>query len=64
LVRAKLSHPQGPPNTFSKRRNQPLELPLRCSPPCTPQWTIATLTEPPFHKRLRRHWPNGLFTRF
>jgi hypothetical protein len=39
LVRAKLSHPQGPPNTFSKRRNQPLQLPLRCSPPCTPQRT-------------------------
>jgi hypothetical protein len=37
LVHAKLSHPQGPPNTFSKRRNQPLQLPLRCSPPCTPQ---------------------------
>jgi hypothetical protein len=25
---------------------------------------IATLTEPPIHKRLRRYWPNGLLTRF
>jgi hypothetical protein len=25
---------------------------------------IATLTEPPFHKRLRRYWPNDLLTRF
>jgi hypothetical protein len=33
LVRAKLCHPQGPPNTNSKRRNQPLQLPLRSSPP-------------------------------
>jgi hypothetical protein len=24
----------------------------------------ATLTEPPFHKRLRRYWPNDLLTRF
>jgi hypothetical protein len=39
LVRAKLSHPQGPPNTFSKRRNQPIQLPLQCSHQCTPQWT-------------------------
>jgi hypothetical protein len=36
LVCAKLSHPQEPSNTFSKRRNLPLQLPLRCSPPCTP----------------------------
>jgi hypothetical protein len=25
---------------------------------------IATLTEPPTHKRLRRYWPNDLLTRF
>jgi hypothetical protein len=25
---------------------------------------IATLTEPPIHKRLRRYWPNDLLTRF
>jgi hypothetical protein len=25
---------------------------------------IATLTEPPIHKRQRRYWPNDLFTRF
>jgi hypothetical protein len=25
---------------------------------------IATLTEPPIHKCLRRYWPNGLLTRF
>jgi hypothetical protein len=24
---------------------------------------IATLTEPPIHKRLRRYWPNDLLTR-
>jgi hypothetical protein len=25
---------------------------------------IASLTEPPIHKRLRRYWPNDLLTRF
>jgi hypothetical protein len=25
---------------------------------------IATLTEPPTNKRLRRYWPNDLLTRF
>jgi hypothetical protein len=25
---------------------------------------IATLTEPPTHKRLRRYWPNDLLARF
>jgi hypothetical protein len=25
---------------------------------------IATLTEPPIHKRLRRYWPNDLLTSF
>jgi hypothetical protein len=25
---------------------------------------IATLTEPPIHKRLRRYWPNDLLTGF
>jgi hypothetical protein len=25
---------------------------------------IATLTEPPIHKRLHRYWPNDLLTRF
>jgi hypothetical protein len=30
-------HPQGPPNTFSKRRNHPFQLPLRSSPPYTQQ---------------------------
>jgi hypothetical protein len=25
---------------------------------------IATLPEPPIHKRLRRYWPNDLLTRF
>jgi hypothetical protein len=39
LIRAKLCHPQGPLNTFSKRRNQTLQLPLSCSPPCKHQWT-------------------------
>jgi hypothetical protein len=28
LVRAKFCHPQGPSNTNSKRRNQPIQLPL------------------------------------
>jgi hypothetical protein len=29
-----------------------------------PNELIATLTEPPTHKRLRRYWPNDLLTRF
>jgi hypothetical protein len=39
LVRAKFCHPQGPSNTNSKRRTQPIQLPLQCSHQCTPQWT-------------------------
>jgi hypothetical protein len=39
LVRSKFRHPQGPSNTNSKRRNQPIQLPLWCSHQCTPQWT-------------------------
>jgi hypothetical protein len=30
---------QGPSNTNSKRRNQPIQLPLWCLHQCTPQWT-------------------------
>jgi hypothetical protein len=33
----KFRHPVGPSNTNSKRRNQPIQLPLRCSHQCTPQ---------------------------
>jgi hypothetical protein len=29
-----------------------------------PKELIATLTEPPLHKRLRRYWPHDLLTRF
>jgi hypothetical protein len=29
-----------------------------------PNELIASLTEPPIHKRLRRYWPNDLLTRF
>jgi hypothetical protein len=39
LVRSKFRHLQGPSNTNSKRRNQPIQLPLRCSHQCTLQWT-------------------------
>jgi hypothetical protein len=39
LVCAKFRHPQGPSNTNSKRRNQPIQLTLWCSHKCTPQWT-------------------------
>jgi hypothetical protein len=31
----------GPSNTNSKRRNQPIQLPLQCSHQCTPQWTYC-----------------------
>jgi hypothetical protein len=29
-----------------------------------PNELIASLTEPPIHKRLRRYWPHNLLTRF
>jgi hypothetical protein len=29
-----------------------------------PNELIATLTEPPIHKRLRRYWPHNLLTKF
>jgi hypothetical protein len=29
-----------------------------------PNELIASLTEPPIHKRLRRYWPHDLLTRF
>jgi hypothetical protein len=29
-----------------------------------PNELIASLTEPPTHKRLRRYWPHGLLVRF
>jgi hypothetical protein len=35
VVRSKFHHPQGPSNTNSKRRNQPIQLPLWCSHQCT-----------------------------
>jgi hypothetical protein len=61
LVRAKFRHPQGPSNTNSKRRNQSIQLPLQCS---HHNELIASLTEPPTHKRLRRYWHHDLLTRF
>jgi hypothetical protein len=57
-------HPQGPPNTFSKRRNRPLQLPLRSSPPYTHQWTYCHTHRAANPQAYARYCPNDQLTRF